>query len=206
MCDDNDDDENVEEDLFNNEVVKRAKLRTNVINWAFDNNITHNALKGIINIINDHVGNLVLPKDPRTLLNTPQNVEIQHIGGNEYYWHNGLQFCLENLLCNVSNPLTITLNINMDGLPIYKSAREELWPILFNIFEFPKVKPMVIGVWQGIGKSTNLEKYLTPMVNELKKLMEHGIVINDHKITVKLRCFICESPARAFVKGDLSTI
>lgn len=201
---DNDEGDASEDDISDKEITKKAELRGNFVKWALENNITHNALKGIINIINDYTGKPLLPKDPRTILKTPRDVHITEIGENQYYWHNGLQYCLENLLCNVSKSLTVSLNINMDGLPIYKSARDELWPILFNIFEFPKVKPMVIGVYHGISKATDLERYLQPMVNELRSLMEHGVVINGHKITVKLRCFICDSPARAFVKGMTS--
>lgn len=194
-----------EDGFYTNEIAKNMKLRANIVKWALENSITHNALKGITNIINNHCGSPVLSKDPRTLLRTPRDIQdIQKIGENQYYWHNGLQYCLENLLCNVSKPLTISLNINLDGLPIYKSAREELWPILFNIFEFPSVKPMIIGVYHGTSKAENLEKYISPMVSELRLLMEHGVVINSHKITVKLRCFICDSPARAFIKGQSS--
>lgn len=200
---DTDDESVIDEDYIStNEISKKALLRVNVVNWALENNITHSALKGLINIINDYVEKPLLPKDPRTLLKTPRDVHITEIGENQSYWHNGLKYCLENLFCNISKSLTISLNLNMDGLPVHKSSRDELWPILFNIFEFPKVKPMVIGVYHGIAKATNLDTYLMPMVSELRSLMEHGLVINGHKITVKLRCFICDSPARAYVKGE----
>lgn len=89
----------------------------------------------------------------------------------------------------------------MDGLPIYKSSREEFWPILFNIFEMPNVAPMVAGIYSGKSKPLNLDGFLMPMVNELKPILQEGIIINDHKITVKIRCFIADSPARAFIKG-----
>lgn len=210
--DDSDDGENDGENdvggcIFTKESAKRVELRANVVKWALENNITHNALKGIISIINDYCEKPVLTREARTLLRTPRDIQdIREIGENQYYWHNGLQYCLENLLCNVSKPLTISLNINMDGLPIYKSARDELWPILFNIFEFPEVKPMVIGVYHGVSKASNLESYLLPMVEELKSLMDQGVEINGHKITVNLRCFICDSPARAFVKGESTRI
>lgn len=172
-----------------------------MVQWAFQHNISHAALKGLSTIVNNFSNSPALPKDPRTLMKTPQNVHISTIGVNQYYWHYGLLLCLENLLSNVSKPLTISLNINMDGLPLYKSARDELWPILFNITEFPKVRPMVIGVYHGISKASNLEKYLSSMVTELRSIMENGLMINGHKVTVKLRCFVADSPARAFLKG-----
>lgn len=59
---------------------------------------------------------------------------------------------------------------------------------------------MIIGIYSGKTKPTDLNAFLTPFVNELD-IMECGLPINGHKINVKLRCFICDSPARAFVKG-----
>ena len=95
------------------------------------------------------------------------------------------------------------MNINFDGLPIYKSSKEEFWPILFNVQEVPKFNPTVIGIYSGKGKPSDANSFLTPFVDETKGKMEHGISINNHKINVRIRCFICDSPARAFIKGQL---
>lgn len=45
------------------------------------------------------------------------------------------------------------------------------------------------------------------MVTELKQL-ENGLVVksktgNDVIVTVQIRAFICDSPARAFIKGNI---
>lgn len=60
---------------------------------------------------------------------------------------------------------------------------------------------MVISVWCGPGKPTDLNEYLGPFVNELKEALMNGIRVNMHIITVICHCFICDSPARAFIKG-----
>lgn len=183
------------------EFEKNEILRNNIINWTLKYNINHLVLKGIVEIINERFDKEILPKDPRTLLKTPRMVTIVPIADEQYYWHNGIRFCLENLFSDLSNSITISLNINMDGLPIYKSSREEFWPILFNIFEMPNVAPMVAGIYSGKSKPSNVAGFLMPMVNELKSILQEGIIINDNKITVKIRCFIADSPARAFIKG-----
>lgn len=103
-------------------------------------------------------------------------------------------------------PKNISCNINLDGLPIYKSSRYEFWPILFNIYEFPKLKPMIIGIYCGKGKPSDLTAYLQPFVEEAKVLIRDGLLINNTKISLTLRCFICDSPARAFIKGKLEFI
>lgn len=65
----------------------------------------------------------------------------------------------------------------------------------------PDIKPMVIGIWCGIGKPSNLTEFLQPFVEDLNKIIRNGIIINDNQIELVVRCFLCDSPARSFLKG-----
>lgn len=69
------------------------------------------------------------------------------------------------------------------------------------ITELPQIDPMVIAIWCGNGKPTVLNEYLNPFVNELNEILLNSIFINDFQINVAVRCFICDTPARAFIKG-----
>lgn len=60
---------------------------------------------------------------------------------------------------------------------------------------------MVISVWCGEGNPTVLNEFLGPFVNELNELLKNGVRVDKHHITVFCKCFICDSPARAFIKG-----
>lgn len=197
-CLDDEEDDSIEE--------KNFKFRSGLRKWAVQNSISQRtALKDLMNLINIRFGDNILPRDPRTLLETPKIVHITNIGddaGSEY-WHHGLDNCLRRLFCNIDGPRTISVNINMDGLPIFNSSRVEFWPILFNITEMPHVPAMPIGIFCGTGKCIDLDAFLTPFADEMKKAMENGIYINSHKISVRLRCIVCDSPARAYVKGNI---
>lgn len=70
------------------------------------------------------------------------------------------------------------------------------------ILELPQIKPMVIAIWCGHGKPTELNEFLGPFVDELSDILENHIHINFHRITVFARCFICDTPARAYIKGN----
>lgn len=202
--DEKSDDNNIEgynSSTVEDETTKNKNLRIAVKNWALKFNINHSALKILFEIINNRFDSNLLPQDPRTLMETPKSVEIVPCGEGKY-WHNGLKFCLENVFSNIHNPINISLNVNLDGLPIFKSAKDEFWPILANIHEFPEQKPMVIGIYSGETKPSDLDAYLMPFVNELQIILDEGICVNSHKISVKIRCFICDSPARAFIKGE----
>lgn len=184
------------------EIARNAELRSDITAWSLSHNISHIALKELIGIINRFSGkDNLLPKDPRTLLSTPRTVEIVSLGKDQQYWHNGMKYCLENIFSGISEPITISLNFNMDGLPIFKSSKSEFWPILCNITEKPSIRPMVIGIYYGEAKASNLNGYLTLLVEELNFICNEGLDSNGHHITVNIRSFICDSPARAFIKG-----
>lgn len=71
----------------------------------------------------------------------------------------------------------------------------------YLFIELPNVHPMVVAVWCGTSKPTDLNLYLGRFVCELNHILAHPIQIDGHQITVKIRCFICDTPARAFIKG-----
>ncbi|XP_055621294.1 uncharacterized protein LOC129765234 [Toxorhynchites rutilus septentrionalis] len=170
--------------------------------WALRHNITHHALKDLLILIKQQYHDDNLPLDPRTLLETPQSTGKLCIpigGGN--YWHHGFKACLEKWFKNLSTDIMISININIDGLPVHKSSKFQLWPILCNVHEFPYLQALPIGIFYGKSKPTDVNEFLTPFVDEIIPCLENGIVVNDHTISIKLRCFICDSPARAFVKG-----
>lgn len=111
---------------------------------------------------------------------------------------------MSNLFRDLNEAISVSLNINVDGLPLFNSSRVVLWPILCTIAEMPKNRPMVVGIYCGSSKITDLDTYFSPFVDELGTILANGLYINSNKITVKVRCFICDSPARAFVKGKVN--
>ncbi|CAH0405510.1 unnamed protein product [Chilo suppressalis] len=176
----------------------RKKIRT----WANENRIPHSALNKLSNIINEFKPG-TLPSDARTFLCTPVNVILKNVEGGQY-WHNGIAKPLKSILLNWTDiPDMISININVDGLPIFKSSTNEFWPILGNIFENPRIRPFIIGIYFGKGKPKKLNEFLEDFVNDMKILLEEGLVVErlEKTIKIQIRCFICDSPARAYIKG-----
>lgn len=68
------------------------------------------------------------------------------------------------------------------------------------------IHPMTIAVWCGTTKPTVLNDYLGPFVRELNHLLVNPVSIINHTIIVRIRCFICDTPARAYMKGILNSI
>lgn len=194
-----------DEEEYEDDIEKNHNLRSSLRKWAIEHRITHSALKDLLEIINTRFEKdfEILPQDPRTLLQTPQAVNIMALNDGEY-WHYGLKNCLQKLFCNLDGAITISIIVNIDGLPLFKSSKMGFWPILFKITEMPQVPALVIGIFSGPSKCEDLNSFLMPFVDELNEIMTNGVFINSHKITLLFRCFLCDSPARAFVKGILT--
>lgn len=184
---------------------KEIDLRTEIHNWALKHNVTHVALKDLLQILNKTTPNL--PTDPRTLLGTPRAITTTLVESGEY-WHNGLKKCIVKILDSKATdiPQGISITINIDGLPIHNSSKQQFWPILCSIFERPELQPTVCGIYVGESKPKDLKAYLSPFVDELDDLLQNGVEIQNKIVQVNLRCFVCDSPARAMIKGIYKNI
>lgn len=178
----------------------------NLKNWALNYRITHRAVNDLLKILTDF-GIQYLPKDSRTFLRTPQGTAntIKPMGDGQY-WHYGLKNCLSNQFSDLNQSMEIQLTFNVDGLPIHRSSKKAFWPILCNIHNMPKIQPMVIGIYYGDTKPLTADEFLNDFVDEMDYCLKNGININGHELAVKIRCFVCDTPARAFMKGKASCV
>lgn len=94
----------------------------------------------------------------------------------------------------------ITLQINTNGVQIFKSSKNELWPIQVSINELcyrdRKDNILLCGIWLGAGKP-NMNTYLKPFIDELKELHLHGFWCNGVQIKCHVLVASVDSMARA---------
>ena len=102
-------------------------------------------------------------KDPRTLLHTQVTYDVSDLAGGLYY-HFGI---LSNLsqkaephLYLLDDGFCFSLQINIDGLPLFKSTSDQFWPILGKIQNLCDKTPFIIGLFSGQNKPSNLNDYL----------------------------------------------
>lgn len=100
--------------------------------WENKHRISKRALNELLPVLQRIIGEKI-PKNYHTLQRTPANTDIANVAGGQL-WHNGLRNCLLKHFEGLSSNLTISLNSNIDGLPIYRSSKLTLWPILASIF------------------------------------------------------------------------
>lgn len=108
-----------------------SDVKNKIINWAIHHRIAKFALNDLLKILN-FAGLSFLPRDSRTLLNTPVNVPIKELT-NGHFWYNGIEQCLRNIFAELDRAVSLTLDFNFDGVPIFKSSNNQFWPILSSI-------------------------------------------------------------------------
>lgn len=168
--------------------------------WALQHNVPHSTLNHLLSILKESYS-LDLPSDARTLLKTERSIVTKCVEPGHYY-HFGLKNSILQLTksFDVSNILnnTIYININVDGLPISKSSGSQVYPILCNIAGFKDIA--MIGIYHGYQKPNDANSFLKDFVNEAIDLTNNRIAINGQLFIIKIKSFICDAPAKSFIK------
>ena len=178
-------------------------IRNDLANWACKYSIPLVAVSALLGVLQPRFPDL--PKDARALLKTPTNVTLEHLAGGEYH-HLGISAgILAQLESHQPDVVTllqhIRLQINIDGLPLFKSSNKQLWPIQGMIENMPCKSPFIIGLYFGVTKPTDLSAFLNRFVSEMVDLERDGISFQDSHYSVSISAMICDAPARAYLKN-----
>lgn len=180
---------------------------TQLRQWAMESNIPQTHLDKLLAILRKRMLP-DLPASSKTFLKTSlaeyniqkfKKTDGTEIGEFVYFGiAKHLQRCVNPTLHKDN---CLSLQINMDGLPLFRSSFTNFWPILCKVHHQPDVyEPFPVAVYAGNDKPYNLEQYLGEFIKEMNELLLNGIIIDGQKLDVHIHCFICDTPARAFVK------
>lgn len=183
--------------------TKSLDFQSELALWALKNRITHVALNDLLSLLRKN--GFEVAKDSRTVLKTKSSVsQVKTFGSGEYVYFgikNGLS---KFLICNYPYEPEISLAVNIDGVPISKSANRDFWPILVSVFNFEQGlvgKPFMVALFCGETKPHPLKDYLGDFINELQDLERNGFSLGGKIYTVNLKGpFILDTPAKAFIK------
>ncbi|XP_076313124.1 uncharacterized protein LOC143226245 [Tachypleus tridentatus] len=174
-------------------------LADEIGSWAAKHKITHRAPGDLLHILCKKYPSL--PKDPRTLLKTSTSITVKPIAGGLYH-HFGISKGINQMLYPESIPgvKKLLLQINIDGLPLFKSSKLQFWPILGMLDHKGLKQPFLIGLFAGNSKPQNLDEYMKDFVEEMKYLERVGLNFGDRHFQIWISAIICDAPARAMVK------
>ncbi|KAK0134194.1 hypothetical protein N1851_030237 [Merluccius polli] len=176
--------------------VEVQTLDQELAKWAVETRQTDHAINSLLGILRGHGHNF--PKDKRTLLATPRQVEVKDKCNGQYIYYGVEQGVTRYLSVCPEFTGDIEPFGNIDGTPLFKSSRTELWPILAK---FHDSQPFLVGLFCGVGKPKPVAEYLLDLVEELKHLQTNGIMYGGVMHRFTLRGFVCDAPARAFLKN-----
>lgn len=138
--------------------------------WAIEENIKLNSLNKLLTILkgNFDVSEFKkLPKDSRTLLNTPNFINIKKFTGGSYYYF-GIAETL-NALCIGKKVASdkISIAVNIDGVPLYKSTGDSFWPILCLVKSVKALENIVfcVAMYHGIKNQNLISSFQTLLMN-----------------------------------------
>lgn len=196
--DNSESDREISESEVESETSESENIGADIAAWSAKNKCTRTALGELLRVLRRHGHQL--PKDARTLLQTPRKIDsVAKCGGQYAYF--GIESCILKILAN--NPSfslhdSIGLNVNIDGVPLFKSSGGQFWPILCS---FARFQPFVVALYYGTEKPSVAEEYLSDFIEDYRNLKENGITYENKKFEFHINAFVCDAPARAFVKG-----
>lgn len=155
----------------------QSSIGEKIAKWALSHNISHSAIKELLPILRSC--NLVLPKDPRTLLQTlrTEHYDIKEVAGGSCHYI-GFARALSHVLWQ-KDVTQLTVSINVDGMPLFRSATTALWPILALVEELRDFGPFVLALFAGKRKPTSLHEYLGDFIEEMKSLLVNGLEVEN---------------------------
>lgn len=183
-----------------------SNLAKKISSWSLSHGIKHNALSNLLKILTEHGHKHELPADARTILKTPLIASVNDMDIGEFC-HFSLNKSLEKLLslprfCDV---YSVTLDINIDSVPLFKSTSFGLWLILGAIKgrdvngSHITSKPFIISVYGGVTKPRSPNKFTHKFVEEMLIIERNGIQIGNKCVLVEMGLGIFDSPARSFI-------
>ncbi|XP_046808486.1 uncharacterized protein LOC124420169 isoform X1 [Lucilia cuprina] len=173
-------------------------LREKLKNWFVQYSPSVKCCNSLLKILNEE--NMDVPSSVGGLIKREDKCVVRTVAPGNYI-HIGLEKQLQKITKLLLQHSTdeLLLDIGIDGIPLFKSSAIGLWPIFSKIVDEPQVDVFLIGTYVGKGKPVSVNVFLHDFVEELKSLS--NFKISNRTFKIKIRAFVCDTPARSFLCG-----
>jgi len=148
---------------------EKPSQRQKLLDWYHNNNVTRDQLDALLKILESE--NLDVPLSANGLLNLNLPKAVIRTVRPCHYTHIGIRNYLEFIKNKLPDNSEIILDVNVDGLPLFKSSNTSLWPILGHFPNIPSSDVFLIGSYVGSRKPANVDDYMNDFVSELVKFV-----------------------------------
>lgn len=107
-------------------------LRDKLMYWYMKNQPTRQSVEELLKILKEE--NLDVPLSLKALMPNSEKAIIKQMSPG-FYSHFGIRNQITFHKHLISQDNEITIDINIDGLPLFKSSRVQLWPILIKMID-----------------------------------------------------------------------
>lgn len=200
---DNADDIDLDRHTF--DTSPQNNLSDDLLVFSMMYSLPNKGLQFLLDILNKH--KVEVPKSVYLLKKTCNVVSVDDYCVSDEFAYlslkENLEFAIEKGVVSSSDLITvqdkhfIDIQINIDGLPLFKSSQLGLWPILVKFTNHSY--PYPVAVYCGVGKP-NLCDFVGKLVSELKIFKESGLNVCNQILFLRNVVFVCDAPARAFLQ------
>lgn len=199
-CDIHDD---VDSDDNSSKIIESFNIEDELRSWVLKFKVSHNSANCILGIIKS--AGINVPKDIRTLMKTPTTHVISNIDQGSYI-HLGLENMILPILKKYDSLIytpnkVLKIGINLDGLPLSRSSKSQLWTILIEFTNCNLLSGYVlpIGIFHGNSKPKSIHEFLNPFLSDILTLLNCGLNVNGNIYQFEVGHVVCDSPAKSFL-------
>lgn len=208
-------DEADEEQHANTFEVSNASIsfKQKIHNWSikYISCINNRMLSALLRILKTEHDEFPLTAVTFLQTNKSKNI-VRPMLSNNGSFGSYINFGLEEVLKSMIDPKiymedVIEILVNIDGVQIYKNSKQQFWPILIMLHNKKYiVTPQVVAIYHDESKPKSSTEFLDEFITELLNLMTNRITLDDKIYSIKLLGFVCDTPARAFIKCTKSHV
>lgn len=193
---------------FDVPVSVEEKIEAAIVNWSVDcPNVPNVSITNLLHHLNEFFPSIHLTASTLTR-HSSDNVSVVHMHSGRYAHFKDWKECIKSHLLDIAYAeKTVYLNINVDGLPLFKDSRKNhVYPILVEICTSSTKKKKIvcaaiyISDTEGSNKMPCVNEFLDLFVDELSVFQEVGMIIQEVSVEVKINAFVCDAPARSDLK------
>ena len=177
--------ENCEKGAFGDceEILPQKSLSEKIKEWYLETKPTRRCLHELLKILKGE--GLDVPLSAQKLVGKADPVLVKSVQSGIY-----VHFGIQNQLNKISHILQeydhIEMDINIDGIPLFKSSRAQLWLILLKIVNVKeKIEAFPAGIYLGKKKPNCVKKFFEEFVDEFIYLKDNYF-INENKVILKI--------------------
>lgn len=189
---------------FQNDTEREEYIINTVRKWASE--AGHLSMRKLNDLLNRlRVIFSRMPRNYKRLLHTPVHINVLEFDNGCKLWYKSIVTNLNamNLREYLERYHCIKIDVNMDGLPLFKSSKKKFWCILGHLVGTEN-EPFIIALYLGKQDPRNPEEFLNNFVNEVENLQQNGYIYNGIAYQFEVRNYILDAPARSLVKCIIS--